>query len=87
MASVSTPRRKLLQLTRKNPEILVIDLTEVSTIDTAGIAVLVEVLRAVHVRGGKLRLNGLSDQVRKMVGLTSLDQILGVHDSKQAEYV
>ncbi len=86
MASVSTPRRRLLQLARKGPRILVIDLVEVPTIDTAGIAVLVEVLRAMHVRGGKLRLIGLLDQVRRMVELTSLDQVLEVYDLRQTEH-
>jgi anti-anti-sigma factor len=86
MASVPTPRRQLLQLARKGPRILVVDLAEVPTIDTAGIAVLVEVLRALHARGGKLRLTGLVDQVRRMVELTSLDQVLEVYDSRQAKY-
>jgi len=86
MASVATARRHLLQLARKGPKILVIDLAGVSTIDTAGIAILVEVLRAMHACGGKLRLTGLVDQVRRMVELTSLDQVLEVYDSKRAEY-
>ena len=43
MASVAAPRRHLLQLAKKGPTVLVIDLTEVSTIDTAGIAILVTV--------------------------------------------
>jgi anti-sigma B factor antagonist len=86
MASVSAPRRQLLQLARKGPTVLVIDLTEVSAIDTAGIAILVEVLRAMHACGGKLRLTGLTDQVKRMVELTSLDQVLEVHDSMHAEY-
>ena len=86
MASVSAPRRQLLQLARKGPTVLVIDLTEVSAIDTAGIAILVEVLRAMHACGGKLRLTGLTDQVKRMVELTSLDQVLEVYDSMHAEY-
>lgn len=86
MASISAPRRHLLQLARKGPEVLVIDLAEVTAIDTAGIAILVEVLRAMHACGGKLRLTGLTDQVKRMVGLTSLDQVLEVYDSMHAEY-
>jgi len=86
MASVCAPRRQLLQLARKGPTVLVIDLTEVSAIDTAGIAILVEVLRAMHACGGKLRLTGLTDQVKRMVELTSLDQVLEVYDSMHAEY-
>jgi anti-sigma B factor antagonist len=86
MASVSAPRRHLLQLAKKGPTVLVIDLTEVSTIDTAGIAILVEVLRAMHACGGRLRVTGLTDQVRRMLELTSLDQVLEVYDSMRAEY-
>jgi anti-sigma B factor antagonist len=85
MASVSTPRQHLLQLARKGPRLMVIDLAEVSTIDTAGIAILVEVLRAMHACGGKLKLFGLTDQVKRMVELTSLDQVIDVYESRRAE--
>jgi anti-sigma B factor antagonist len=85
MATIASSRRKLLQLTRKNPKVVAIDMAEVQTIDTAGIAVLVEVLRALRGRGGKLKLTGLRDQVRRMVGLTHLDQVLEVSPGAQEE--
>jgi anti-sigma B factor antagonist len=85
MATIASSRRKLLQLARKNPKVLAIDMAEVQTIDTAGIAVLVEILRALHGRGGKLRLTGLREQVRRMVGLTHLDQVLEASSWTQEE--
>jgi anti-sigma B factor antagonist len=85
MATIASSRRKLLQLARKHPKVLAIDMAEVQTIDTAGIAVLVEILRALHGTGCRLRLTGLSDQVRRMVGLTHLDQVLEVNPRAQEE--
>jgi anti-sigma B factor antagonist len=85
MATIASSRRKLLRLARKNPKVLTIDMAEVQTIDTAGIAVLVEILRALHGTGCKLLLTGLRDQVRRMVGLTHLDQVLEVSPWTQEE--
>jgi anti-sigma B factor antagonist len=84
MAAVASLRKRLLQLARKNPRILVLNLATVQTIDTAGIAMLVEVFRILQTRGGRLILAGLHNQVLKMVQLTHLDKVMDMCDSVEA---
>jgi anti-sigma B factor antagonist len=84
MARAATLRKKLLQLARKNPKTLVLNLSAVQVMDTAGIAVLVELYRALEGRGGRLCLVGLHGQLRKIVQLTHLDQLLDLCSSVEA---
>ncbi len=81
MATVAGSRKRLLQLARKSPAVLVINLAGLQAMDTAGIAVLVEVFRTLRQLGGKLILAALDGKVRQMVQLTRLDQLLTVCDS------
>lgn len=84
LAAVPSSRKKLLQIARRYPRALVLNLAGVTTMDTAGIATLIEVLRMVQARGGRLILTGLHDQVNKMIQLTHLDQVVEVCDSVDA---
>lgn len=52
-----------------------IDLSQVSSMDTAGIAMMVEVLRALARRNAKLRLTGLNENAIKMIRLSRLDKV------------
>lgn len=84
MTGAATLRKKLLQLAKKDPKTLVVNLSAVQAMDTAGIAVLVELYRALEGRGGRLSLVGLHDQLRKLVQLTHLDQLLDLCNSVEA---
>jgi len=81
MVAAATLRKKLLQLARRTPKTLVVNLSAVHAMDTAGIAVLVELYRVLEGRGGRLSLVGLHDQLRKIVQLTHLDRPLDLCDS------
>jgi anti-sigma B factor antagonist len=84
MAAVASSLKRLLQVARKNPRVLVLNLATVQTMDTAGIAMLVEVFRTMQTRGGRLILAGLHNQVLKMVQLTHLDKVMDMCDSVEA---
>lgn len=55
---------------------LLVDLEDVSVIDTAGMAVLVEGLMASRERGGELFLCGAGESVRKVFRLAGLQEAL-----------
>ena len=55
---------------------ILVDLSEVATIDTAGMAVLVEGLVASEERGGHLLLCGAGEPVRKVFRLAGLQKAL-----------
>jgi anti-anti-sigma factor len=84
MVVAASLRKKLLQLAKKNPKTLVLDMSAIHAMDTAGVAVLVELYRVLEERGGRLSLVGLRDQLKKMVQLTHLDQLLDLCNSVEA---
>jgi anti-sigma B factor antagonist len=61
---------------------LVVDLTQVAFIDSSGLATLIEALQAVGKYGGKLRLFGLTPEVRKLFDLAQLSTIFDLRDSR-----
>ena len=58
---------------------LVVDLTQVTYVDSAGLAALVSGLKAAREAGGTLDLVGLDGQVLKVLRLTLLDRVIETH--------
>jgi anti-sigma B factor antagonist len=74
----SSPRLRsvLLQLLRQGAgPVVVIELSEVSYLDTSGIATLLEALKAAHQRSVKLRVSGITGQSRTLAEVAELDRI------------
>jgi anti-sigma B factor antagonist len=65
---------------------LVIDLSGVSFIDSAGLSVLVQCFKHARSAAGSLRLAGLQPAVRRVFELTRLDRVFDLH-SNTAEAV
>ncbi len=63
---------------------LVVDLAQVSFIDSSGLATLIEALQAVGRYGGKLRLCGLAPDVRKLFDLARLSTIFDLREDRTA---
>ena len=55
---------------------VVVDLSEVSFIDSSGLGALVGGLKAARQAGGDLRIAAAAEQVRAVLKLTNLDRIL-----------
>jgi len=69
-------RSVLLGLLRRGASpVLVIDFSALSYVDMAGIATLLEALKAARERSVKLRLTGISGQVRTLAEVAQLDAI------------
>ena len=62
---------------------LVIDLSALDFIDSAGLGALLTVLNAVGAAGGRLVLCGLSKRVRSIFELTRLHRVFGIFDSRE----
>jgi anti-sigma B factor antagonist len=58
----------------KKPERLVVDLSDVSYIDSAGLAALIQAMQKVEAYGGKFMLAGLQETVRSIFEISRLDQ-------------
>lgn len=66
-------------LTGSAPKV-VLDLSPVSFIDSAGLASILSILKGLP-EGGALRIAGPRDAVRSVFRLTRLDKVLPLHDS------
>jgi len=62
----------------KKPERLVVDLSEVSYIDSAGLAALIQSMQKVEGYGGKFMLSGLQETVRSIFEISRLDQVFQI---------
>ena len=71
-------KSKLKDLVAEGQNQLVVDLTEVSFIDSSGLSTLVSGLRASRESGGTLKLVGLNEQTRTAFRLTQLDRVFEI---------
>ncbi|MEP6820945.1 MAG: STAS domain-containing protein [Chthoniobacterales bacterium] len=68
----------LKAMTQSKPENLVVDLAQVSYIDSSGLAVLIEAMQTVAGYGGKFSLAGLQENVRPIFEIARLDQVFRI---------
>jgi anti-anti-sigma factor len=66
------------------PRRIVLDVAEVSYIDSSAIAVLVEVIRRLRNAGGRLVLVNMAPRVRNVMEVTRLGTLIGAADSVEA---
>jgi anti-sigma B factor antagonist len=76
MASAPAFRRRVRQLVSAGVSQMVIDLGDVSFVDSSGLGAVIGALKLVRERGGDLRIVRANEQVQQLLGLTSLDQVL-----------
>jgi len=66
-----------------SPIKLLIDLSNVPFMDSSGMGAMITCLRAAVAAGGKVKLCGLSEQVRAAFGLIRLDHIMDIASSRE----
>jgi anti-anti-sigma factor len=85
--AVPAIRKKLLSAIRKNAPkdgVVALDLSRASEMDSAGVALLVEVLASVSGCHSRLRLAGLSEKADSLIRLSRLEQVFGLKDASKA---
>ena len=68
----------------KKPKHLVVDLSAVSYIDSAGLAALIEAMQKVEGYGGNFTLVGLQETVRSIFEISRLDQVFQIFPDADA---
>jgi anti-sigma B factor antagonist len=81
VASVPVFQARLQQLVAGRSPRVVVDMTDVQFIDSAGLRVLVDGLTTARRRDGDLRVACPRASLRRTFEITGLDQLLGVHAS------
>src|SRR5215467_1660400 len=74
----------LNEMIDKKPERMVVDLSDVSYIDSAGLAALIEAMQKVEGYGGKFMLTGLQETVRSIFEISRLDQVFQIFPDADA---
>jgi anti-sigma B factor antagonist len=68
----------------KKPKRLVVDLLDVTYIDSAGLAALIQAMQKVEGYGGKFLLAGLQETVRSIFEISRLDQVFQIFPDADA---
>jgi anti-sigma B factor antagonist len=74
----------LNSMIEKRPQRLVVDLSGVSYIDSAGLAALIGAMQKVEGYGGKFLLAGLQETVRSIFEISRLDQVFQIFPDADA---
>ncbi|PYI80675.1 MAG: anti-sigma factor antagonist [Verrucomicrobia bacterium] len=74
----------LTEVIDQKPERLVVDLSEVTYIDSAGLAALIQAMQKVEGYGGKFMLSGLQETVRSIFEISRLDQVFQIFPDADA---
>jgi anti-anti-sigma factor len=77
-ARFSRVTASLTAMIEKKPERVVIDLSDVTYIDSAGLAALIQAMQKVEDYGGKFLLAGLQETVRSIFEISRLDQVFRI---------
>jgi anti-sigma B factor antagonist len=75
---------QLNQMIAAKPKQLVVDMSQVSYIDSSGLAVLIEGMQNVAAYGGKFSLAGLQDAVKPIFEIARLDQVFQIYPTVDA---
>src|SRR5258707_14567932 len=74
----------LNQMIEKKPERMVVDLSDVTYIDSAGLASLIEAMQKVESYGGQFVLAWLQETVRSIFEISRLDQVFQIFPDADA---
>ncbi|AFZ12755.1 anti-sigma-factor antagonist [Crinalium epipsammum PCC 9333] len=81
-------RQEISDHVEKGAKIVLIDLKNVTFMDSSGLSALVSALKTVRTGGGKLYLSSINDQVKMVFDLTRMDRVFetfaSVDDFNQA---
>jgi anti-sigma B factor antagonist len=73
----------LVDVASNRPKRLVLNMTDVSYMDSSGVGTLVELLRRVNAYKGKLALVNLAPRVRGVFEITKLDKFFNIFPSEE----
>jgi anti-sigma B factor antagonist len=82
-ANAAEVKAEALRLLGETPDV-VIDLSGVQFLDSAGVGVLVGLFKNARLRGGRARFCGLTPGVRTVLELIRLDRIFEIYDDVEA---
>ena len=76
-------RTDINNIVQDGADIVLVDLKDVTFVDSSGLGALVSALKTVRSSGGKLCICSINEQVRMLFELTSMDRVFEVFKSQQ----
>ena len=76
----------MLELIDTGVERLVVDLSDVTFIDSTALGVLIGGVRRVHTAGGAMALVVTSRAVERVLSITGLDRVFTIHATREAAF-
>jgi len=73
-------RLRLAYALRTRPALVTVDLSDVSYLDTSGLATLMEAMRSARQQGTRLILSGIQQQPRYLLKITDLDHVFEIDE-------
>ena len=83
LADAPAFHKRLVDICSRGPRQLIVELSAVSHIDSAGVGTLVEIYRRVTRSNGRMSLVGMNTRVRSVFEITKLDQFFSIFDTEQ----
>lgn len=77
-------RQEISNLVDNGANIVLIDLKEVTFMDSSGLGALVLALKTVRAAGGKLFICSINEQVKMLFELTSMDRVFEIYANRDA---
>ena len=77
-------RQEIIKLVESNVDIVLVDFSDVTFMDTSGLGALVSALQTVRAAGGKFFICSVNDQLRMLFELTSMDRVFKIYDHREA---
>ncbi len=72
------------QLLQNGADVVLVDLKDITFIDSSGLGTLVVLLKKVRSLSRKLYICSINDQVRMLFELTSMDRVFEVYEDRKA---
>ena len=79
----SKVREKFINLVKQKRKAILINLGEVTYIDSSGLATLIELMQKLNGYGGKLKLAGLSQSVRNIFEVSKLTDVFSIYQGER----
>jgi len=76
-------RQEIANLVESNVDIVLIDFSDVTFMDSSGLGALVLALKTVRAAGRKLYICSVNEQIKMLFELTSMDRVFEIYPSRE----
>jgi anti-anti-sigma factor len=77
-------RSTVNEMVNEGVDIVLVDLKDITFVDSSGLGALVIALKTIRAAGGKMYICSVNEQVKILFELTSMDRVFDVFESREA---